>query len=285
MLTSPAMRTLGPPDLADLRQLLDRDPVANVFVASRVEAAGLDPGRLGARILGWYDAGGHLVAACYVGANVVPVGVDPVAWPEAVEAFVGQARRTGRYASSLVGPADAVLALWAGLERWWGHARSVRADQPLMAMDAPSRLPPDPAVRLVRPHELDILLPASVAMFTEEVGVSPVGYDGGAFYRARVAELIQAGYALARIEDGRVVFKAEIGAVTRLACQVQGVWVDPALRGRGLATAGMAAVVRYALDHVAPVVSLYVNGYNAPALAVYRKVGFAQVGRFATVLL
>ena len=34
-------------------------------------------------------------------------------------------------------------------------------------------------MRRVRPDELGILLPASVAMFTEEVGVSPVGPDGG----------------------------------------------------------------------------------------------------------
>ena len=91
--------------------------------------------------------------------------------------------------------------------------------------------------------ELDMLLPASIAMFTEEVGVSPVGPDGGAAYRARVAELIRAGRSFARIEDGQVVFKAEIGAVTPLACQVQGVWVPPELRGRGHATRGMAAVV------------------------------------------
>jgi predicted GNAT family acetyltransferase len=282
---SAGLRTLQPADLPDLTTLLDQDPVVNVVVASRVHAVGLDPATLGARVVGWYDGDDRLVAACYLGPNIIPIGLDPVAWPEAVDAIAGQARRTGRFASSLVGPADAVLALWARLERYWGRARQVRADQPLMAIDHPSPIPPDPSVRLVRPDEVDILLPASVAMFTEEVGVSPVGYDGGSFYRARVAELVESRCALARIEDGRVVFKAEIGAATPAACQVQGVWVDPGVRNQGLATGGMAAVVRYALEQVAPVVSLYVNAYNAPALAVYAKVGFTQVARFATVLL
>ena len=50
------------------------------------------------------------------------------------------------------------------------------------------------------------LLPACVAMFTEEVGVSPNGHDGGAVYRARVAELIQAGRAFARFDGDQVVF-------------------------------------------------------------------------------
>ena len=136
----------------------------------------------------------------------------------------------------------------------------------------------------MRPDELDIILPACVAMFTEEVGVSPTLGDGGATYRARVAELIAAGRAFARIEDGRVVFKAEIGSATDRACQVQGVWVPPELRGRGLSAAGMAAVVNEALRSIAPVVSLYVNDYNAAARATYRRVGFADSGTFMSVL-
>jgi len=116
------------------------------------------------------------------------------------------------------------------------------------------------------------------------VGVSPLGPNGGGAYRARVRELIDAGRAYARIEDGRVIFKAEIGSVTPHACQVQGVWVRPELRGRGLAEAGMAALVNDALRRVAPVVSLYVNDYNRPARAAYRRVGFTQTATFASVL-
>jgi hypothetical protein len=99
-------------------------------------------------------------------------------------------------------------------------------------------------------------------MFTEEVGVSPLAGDGGALYRARVSELVAAGRAFARIEDGEVLFKAEIGAVTPEACQVQGVWVAPHRRGQRLSVGGMAAVVAQARVSIAPVVSLYVNDYT-----------------------
>jgi predicted GNAT family acetyltransferase len=136
----------------------------------------------------------------------------------------------------------------------------------------------------VRPTELDLLLPAAVAMFTEEVGVSPLRVDGGAGYRARVAELVRAGRSLAWFEGGEVVFKAEIGAVSRAACQVQGVWVAPSRRGRGIGAAGTAAVVEYARTSIAPVVSLYVNDFNTSARAAYRRVGFREVGRYASVL-
>jgi predicted GNAT family acetyltransferase len=153
-----------------------------------------------------------------------------------------------------------------------------------MAIAGDPLVPADPAVRQVRPCEVGMLLPASVAMFTEEVGVSPIGPDGGAAYHARVAELVAAGRSLARIEDGQVVFKAEVGAVTPHACQVQGVWVPPALRNRGHGTRGMAAVVEFARRTLAPVVTLYVNDFNASARAVYRRVGFTEVGTFMSIL-
>jgi predicted GNAT family acetyltransferase len=276
---SSALRLLDDRDLGEVLALCDRDPVVNVFVSSRVHEAGLELSRLGGQVWG-YQPGGQLVSLCYVGANMVPVA----ATPNALAAFAGRARIMGRRCSSIVGLAPDVMTLWEALRPSWGAPREIRARQPVMEISGPPAVRPDPLVRRVRREELDILLPASVAMFTEEVGVSPIGPDGGGAYRARVRELIDAGRAYARIEEGRVVFKAEIGSVTPLACQVQGVWVRPELRGRGLAEAGMAAVVTDALRRVAPVVSLYVNDYNRPARAAYRRVGFTQTATFASVL-
>lgn len=259
--------------------LCDRDPVVNVFVSSRLHESGLDPARLGGEVWG-FPASGPLTSLCYVGANMVPVSASP----EAIAAFATRARLRGRCCSSIVGLAPAVLDLWERLRTSWGRPREIRSAQPVMAISGPPQVAPDSLVRRVRPEEFGVLLPASVAMFTEEVGVSPLGFDGGASYRARVAELIALGRSFARIDDGEVVFKAEIGSVTPHACQVQGVWVRPDRRGRGLAAAGMAAVVEEALRTVAPVVSLYVNDFNLPARAAYRRAGFTETATFASVL-
>jgi predicted GNAT family acetyltransferase len=183
----------------------------------------------------------------------------------------------------MVGPADHVLALWSQLGESWGPAREERPNQPLLVLAESPRVPEDPLVRPVRPDELDRYLPAAVAMFTEEVGVDPRFPDGGAGYRARVAELIAAGRAFARFEGGEVVFKAEIGAISSTVGQIQGVWVHPDRRGHGLAAAATApGVLR--LHRMGRIASLYVNAYNQPARAAYRRVGFTQVGCFATVL-
>jgi uncharacterized protein len=272
-------RLLDDRDRSAALAVCDADPVANVFVASRIRALGLEPGRLGAQIWGFGD-NGQLTSLCYAGANLVPVQ----ATSPAIMAFADRALRQGRRCSSLVGPSAAVTELWALLRSHWGPPRDVRAAQPLMAIEGPPLVPADPAVRRVRMDEIDILMPACVAMFTEEVGVSPLSGDGGAAYRARVSELIRSGRAFARIDDGRVIFKGEVGAATPQACQVQGVWVRPECRGRGLAAPGMAAVVNEARRAIAPVVSLYVNDFNAPARATYLRAGFAEVGEFMSVL-
>ena len=48
--------------------------------------------------------------------------------------------------------------------------------------------------------------------------------------------------------------------------------------------AGTAAVVEYARTAIAPVVSLYVNDFNTTARAAYARVGFREVGQYASVL-
>ena len=276
---SPAVRLLDERDRGAVLAICDRDPVTNVFVSSRVRALGLEPGRLGAQLWG-HGTGGRLQSLCYSGANLVPVA----ATPDAVVAFADRALKQGRRCSSVVGPAGEVQALWALLRPRWGPAREIRPVQPVMVITGPPLVPPDPLVRRVRMEDLDVLWPACVAMFTEEVGVSPTSGDGGASYRARLEQLIRGGRAFARIEDGKVIFKAEIGAVTPQACQVQGVWVRPECRGQGLAAPGMAAVVVESARSIAPIVSLYVNDFNTPARAAYRRAGFTDTGRFMTVL-
>ncbi|MEV6330872.1 GNAT family N-acetyltransferase [Streptomyces sp. NPDC051909] len=280
MLTQSSTRVLEPADLGAALAVLESAPVENAFVTARVQLAGLDPWRLGGEMWGWYSDG-RLTSLCYSGANLVPI----CATPEAVRAFADRARRAGRRCSSIVGPAGPTAELWRLLEPGWGPARDIRAHQPLMVTEQPSTtVEADPLVRRVRKDEMDVIMPACVAMFTEEVGVSPLAADGGLLYQARVAELVGSGRSFARIEDGKVLFKAEIGAATRQACQIQGVWVAPEHRGKGLSETGMAAVLKYALADVAPVVSLYVNDYNKPARAAYRRVGFEEVGAFMSVL-
>ena len=266
-------------DLPQVERLLASDPVSHCFVSARVRIGGVDPWRLGGELLGYFDDEG-LRSLLYCGANLVPVATTAASRA----AFADRLRSSGRRCSSIVGPAAEVLDLWRLLEPAWGPAREVRHRQPVMVIDSDPVVAPDPDVRPATPADLDLLVPACVAMFTGEVGVSPVAGGLESAYRARIAEIVRERRSFVRIEDGTVVFKAEVGAVGAGVCQVQGVWVDPQFRGRRLSEAGMAAVTVQTRARIAPVVSLYVNDYNTPARKAYRAVGFAEHGDFATVL-
>jgi len=273
------VRQLTSADLADLEVLLRSDPVTNCFLDARVRGAGVDPWRLGGDIWGYFDDD-RLQSVVYTGANLVPIGTTPASRA----AFADRLRMSPRRCSSFVGDREEVLDLWRLLAPAWGPARDVREDQRLLVMDEDSLIASDPLVRPATIADMDALVPACIDMFTEEVGVSPVRGGAGTAYRARIEEIVRSGRSFVRIVDGRIEFKAEIGASTPEACQVQGVWVAPELRGQGLSVPAMASVVHLTRLSIAPVVSLYVNSFNTAALRTYASVGFRPYGHFATVL-
>jgi predicted GNAT family acetyltransferase len=264
-------------DAGAVVRVLSDDPVSSCMVAARVADHGVEPGSIGGEL--WTR---HRVedSLCYAGANLIPLRGTTAD----MAAFAAQALSVPRRCSSVVGRAELVLPMWERLVHGWGPARDVRECQPLMEMRSRPRCAADPGVRRVRVDELDAYLVAAVDMFIGEVGIDPRAGDGGRGYRRRVANLIATGRAFARFEHGQVVFKAEIGSQSPAVGQIQGVWVHPDWRGHGLGTAGTAAVVG-AVVASRRIASLYVNSYNTVARAAYDRVGFREVGTFATVLL
>src|SRR6195952_2827502 len=98
------VRLLGNADLPAVRDVLRTSPIADVFVASRVEAGGLEPWRLGAEMWG-HERDGQLVSVCYAGANLWPVNASP----DSVRPFADRARRQGRRCAPILGAAPGVL--------------------------------------------------------------------------------------------------------------------------------------------------------------------------------
>jgi predicted GNAT family acetyltransferase len=264
-------------DATAVNRVFDDDPVGSCMVAARVADGGIDANAIGGELWTRRRADESL---CYAGANLIPLrgtGAD-------LHAFADKAMSTARRCSSLVGRTELVMPMWHRLESAWGPARDVRDQQPLLALASAPDCPVDPGVRRVRIDELDSYLVAAVDMFIGEVGIDPRLGDGGRGYRRRVAGLIAAGRAWARFEYGEVVFKAEVGSQSPTVGQIQGVWVHPERRGHGLGTAGTAALSA-AVVAGGRIASLYVNDYNTVARAAYKRVGFVEVGTFATVLL
>lgn len=157
------------------------------------------------------------------------------------------------------------------------------------------------ALRAATREEHELVLPASVAMFTEELGYDPT--SAGPSYSRHVEWLLAAGRGYVVFDDGAggpvrpgspkaVAFKADVGGMWHPGgdgvAQLTGVWTRPDLRGRGVATVALAVVVdTVRRDHVGPhgEVSLYVNDFNTAGMALYRRLGFTRQGTYATILL
>lgn len=274
-----AARTLDAHDYERALAVCERDPLANVFVAARL----LEFGPIASSSLMGTERGGELSSVCWTTANVVPIGADEAD----LDAYAGRLRRGRRRVSSIFGSAQLVMPLWERLSRHWGEPRSIRPNQPMMVarrLPFQDGLPIDTRVRPARLSELDMVVPAAAHMFTQEIGYAPY-VSSDREYRRAVGNLIRAGHTYVLVQGKRVLFKADIGSLAFGVAQIQGVWVAPEIRGHGIAEPAMNAVVQHVMETFAPVVTLYVNDYNTPALRTYRACGFEQEQTFATVIL
>ena len=271
------LRPLGPDDLHDVEALLAERPIENLFLASKIAQFGIDRRRVG-RLHG-FERDGRLTAVCLDGGTIFPAGFDP----DAVPAFV-RAIGPVRQATSILGPCMTALGVYVGLvERWpgdWRQVSNVRQRQPLMLLDRPPVVDGDERVRLLTTRDFDSYLAASVNMYTEEIGSSPFKYGSG--YERFVRERLKQDDAYGIVVDGEVVFKADLGPKLYGHTQLQGVWVHPELRGRGLSVPALASMMRQVMERF-PLVSLYVNDFNTPAIRAYERLGFVTVGALATV--
>ena len=300
---APLVHELSPEDYPAAAAIMDQAPLETVLMRGWLDAG---PDRLarGQRFLGLYHGGNHLQAVCWSGANIIPWGFDTAG----LELLARRLSRTRIMANSIVGAADQVLGLWERVQRYFRQPREVRPHQLSMvwqgsrgdggvcpsgkagvgAVQSHAGINRINRVRPAFPQEFDLVLPASVAMFTEELGYDPT--ESGGAYAQRARELVAAERTFVQIGRdwhgaARLEFKADIGALAGGVAQIQGVYVPPELRGQGIASAGMAAVAAQVSARYQAQVHLYVNDFNLPAVRAYEKAGFVTAGEYATVLL
>ena len=241
------------------------DPVERVFLE---DAARRGFGRFAA-VAG---RDGSLTALCHAGANVVPSGSGC-----GVFADIAVSMR----AKMLIGEAQAVTELWDAARRRLPSPREDRLHQPVYAISDP---PPDgdSGLRRARRDDLERLVPACAAAHELELGIDPLARDADAF-RWRTLAQIDDGRSWLWLEDDVVLFKAEASAWTPQAIQISQVWTDPEARGRGYATRGLRDLCRLLLQ-TTPTVTLFVRTENAPAIALYERVGMGKALEYRSVL-
>jgi predicted GNAT family acetyltransferase len=267
------LQTLHSPQIpSDVESFLRLKPEAHSFLASRLSALS-EQSRSVALI---YRNLGRVEGVTYVGANLLP----SFASRAALSATADYLQSHPVTFSSIVGESQSVFSLWNLINQVAPPARLIRAHQPLMSISREPLIESEPSVRIARPEDLELVIAAGVEMFIGEVGEPPHKED----FRARAIELMTLHRTFIIRQAGEILFKSDIGAIGAGALQIHGVWVAPTHRGRGIGSRAMASVLRASMEF-APRASLYVNDFNLAARASYKKVGFTEVGEFASIFL
>lgn len=259
------MARLRTPSLTQILAFCAEDPVERVFLED-----------LARRGLGRFLAApknGSLEALCHIGMNIGPAGLG---------CGVFARRALASDARMIVGSDSAVSELWDDLSRHLPPPRRDSPKEPVYELQAPPA-PGDSGLRLATSSDLELLLPACAAAHEEELGMNPLEYDPVGF-RQRTRIQIDSGRSWLWSENGRILFKAEASAWTPSALQLQQVWTDPELRGRGYARRALGDLCRLLLEST-PRVCLFVRAENERAIGLYESVGMRQVGLFRSIVL
>ncbi|HZG54308.1 MAG TPA: GNAT family N-acetyltransferase [Pyrinomonadaceae bacterium] len=138
-------------------------------------------------------------------------------------------------------------------------------------------------LRRATPADIDLIAPVHAAMAEEESGVNPLNTDPEGFV-GRCLRRIKAGRVWVNIEDGRLLFKADVQADTPNVVYLEGVWVAPSERNTGF---GRRCVTQLSRDLLLRTksVCLLVNEENERAHNFYRRCGFRYEGVYDTIFL
>jgi uncharacterized protein len=134
------------------------------------------------------------------------------------------------------------------------------------------------SVRRATLDDLDALTPLQEAYEREEV-LTPIHSFNGPACRASLARALERQLMYAAEEGGVIVGKAGTNARGFRVDQIGGVYTLPSRRGRGVAAALMAALLAEILAQGRRP-ALFAKPANAPAQALYMRLGFENIGDY-----
>lgn len=226
----------------------------------------------------YVDEHAQIGGAAFFGRQVV-LAADGDA---AIDAFAEMAPAY-RFERMIVAPRPTVERFWSRIKAWHAPPRAVRESQPVLAVDART-LRGDRGrviVRRARPAEWEAVAHNSAKMIEHELEYDPRSFASE--FNANVRMMIDRGLWWVGETEGKLCFFCNAGPRSAQTLQLQGIWTPPNLRGRGLASSALYGICKELLKDNASL-SLYVNGFNEPALRLYDRTGFRRVGEFQTLL-
>jgi len=267
-------------DLLEVFAWLDREPVLNVYLLNLVLRDGLSAPRDEYWVARRSGALAGLVCLGGSSGAVLPVGDDPAALA-ALAARSAERLSVVPQRFQVVGPRAAVTAVVARLGAA-GLSPRLEQSQTYLAVERGGlrSSQPLPELRTAGPEDYELVFQTGAEMRTEELQEDPRVADPEGYARRAQTECRE-GYTYLWLENGALRFRASLSALTADAVQISGVYTPPEWRNRGFARRGLAELCSRLFDRTRAA-CLFVNDSNAPALAVYSRLGFRRCAAWAT---
>lgn len=142
---------------------------------------------------------------------------------------------------------------------------------------------PVAGLRCATPAELELVMPVQAELAFVESGVNPLQVDPEGF-RKRCLRRIEQGRTWVVVENGKLIFKADVISRTREVNYLEGIWVCEERRADGSGLRFMSDLMRRLLEETKSI-CLLVNETNKPAQSFYRKCGFHFRATYETIFL
>jgi uncharacterized protein len=183
----------------------------------------------------------------------------------------------------ILGEQERVAEFWSHYEAA-GRQMRLACRESLFELRHPPQLEKEaPGLQLAKLDELELIVPIQAQMAQQDSGINPLERDAEGF-RQRCRRRIEQGRTWVLIDEGELLFKADIISDTPEVIYLEGIWTNEKLRGTGNGVNCISQLAQELLQRT-KAISLLVDERNMRAQAFYRKCGFRFLTTYDTIFL
>jgi predicted GNAT family acetyltransferase len=280
----PALRTircaetLTNSDQNDVLLFLEKRPLHTAYLAGLIRDNGIESDLNRGSFYGYRNVVGKLEGVALIGHAVL------------IETESGSALQAFAQVAQRCSAARLVMCEETEMDTFWGYYSETGREigracrHLLLELRWPIEVSQSvPQLRLATLDDLDLLVPVHAEMAHLESGVDPRMKDEGGF-RSRYARRIEQGRTWVVAVENNLVFKAEVVSQTDETAYIEGVWVNPDVRGKGFGRRCMSQLAKSLLWR-SKCVCLFVNDEDEQAQRFYRQLGYHVRSIYDTMFL
>jgi ribosomal protein S18 acetylase RimI-like enzyme len=264
-------------DEAEVLEFLAQRPIHTVAMMSMISDNGIVSPLNRGTFYGCRDCNGQLEGVALIGHATLLETISD----RALRALAEVARDCS-FTHMIMGEKERVIDFWeyyidAGVQRrlvcreWLYELRwPIVVSEPI-------------GLKLATKAELEKVMPIQAELAYEESGVNPLIVDPEGF-RQRCLRRIEMGRTWVLIENGELIFKADVISKTSEVIYLEGVWVKKDRRNDGTGIRCMNQLAQELLRQ-AKSICLLVNENNKQAQQFYSKCGFLFRSTYETIFL